>query len=280
MSASPDLAADDAQRRYEGGIGIPSLPVNMTVELARRYERVGLVDFTRCVDVQLHSSAWHDERNKRITASQAAAVFPGVSITMSTGELHAKLRGQAPRPLNTHAQAAADEGNRMEPVLIAELKRLMPQRVFIPSAFFVAPSDLIDLGASPDAIIVDGGIVVEIKWRLNEPAWHGDLGHTVFTQVQLQMHVTGARTAYVYCGCRSGDRSLWLVLYSPSFIQMWTSWKNKAVVLASQYETRPRAEVGTYDQCSMFIQLELQHHSARIEVPACPQYPQHHPPPL
>lgn len=272
MSKSNDQSADDARRIHVGTLA--SLPFELTVEIAKDFERHSAIVMSRSCDTAVpDSAAWHEARATRITASQAAAVFPGVSITMSTSELHMKLRGAPSKPLSAFAQEAADEGRRMESVLLAELKTLMPDRIFLPSSFFLHAED--NLGATPDAIIADGDIVVEIKWRLHEAAWDGELGMTVFCQVQLQMHVTGAHTAYVYCGCRKGDRSLWIVHYSPSFIQMWKAWKDKAVLIATLHERRPPATPGTYDQCAMFIEFEKRQHSARVLLAP----PQQSPPP-
>ncbi len=241
----------------------------MTVEIARTFERVGNIDFSRQINATQASDAWQAQRHTRITASAAAAVFPGVSSTVTTADLHRKLRGLPAKPFNDYALSAMSAGKQMEPILFSELASVMPRRVLITCSLFLSEDNL---GATPDAIIVDGHVVVELKWRVGaEAAWNNELGHTVFCQVQLQMHVTGARSAYVYCGCASGERRLWLVLYSPSFMYVWTVWKNMAVALAEEHEARPRADNGTYDHCSLFIALEMKHHSAEVRLPQVPQ---------
>jgi hypothetical protein len=250
-------------------VGVSGLPLctHISVEIARQHEKQVALDFLALQNVVPGSDEWADARRSKVGASEAAAVFPGVSITTSTQELHAKLRGDDRRKeLSEFALGAIEEGREMEAVLMAEFKHIMRNRVVIPGGLFARTENGITLGATPDALLPYHGVVAEFKWRLFQCDWDGGLGATVFCQVQQQMHVTRTQTAYVYCGCRDGRRSMWIVHYSPTYMQMWWTWMNAARHLAAQFAERPRAERGIKEQLLRFIRSEVRQHSARVLV--------------
>lgn len=250
--------------------GTSGLPLcrAISVEIARHHEKQGAVDFAAMHDVAPGGAEWAALRETRVGASEAAAVFPGISITTTTQELHAKLRGTPLRKeFSEYAKRAMNEGREMEADLLYEFKQIMRDRVVLAGGLFSRTENGITLGATPDALFPYHGIVVEFKWRMHQPDWDGALGVTVFCQVQQQMHVTRTATAYVYCGCRDGRRSLWIVHYSPSYMQMWWAWMNIALAFAQEAnDERPRAERGIKAQLEKFIRSEVRQHSARIQL--------------
>jgi hypothetical protein len=99
-------------------------------------------------------------------------------------------------------------------------------------------------------------VLLELKWRMKGSDWDGELGDTVFCQVQHQMYVIGCRSAYVYCGCDTGERSLWLVQWAPGyFAAMWLEWAKLMCERVETSPSHPRAEAGAAAQTRSLLRL-------------------------
>ena len=231
------------------------------------------------------SDEWHAARASSIGSSEAAAVFPGgISKTTTPAELFAKLidpTKKAKRVFHDAVLMAMERGTEMEDVLRQELAFILGRPICTAGIFRTQgpPSVGYDISASPDGLVTDDdGLVVlaEFKWRMGTADWDGDLGFTVFCQVQHQMVVIGCDSAYVYCGAEDESRSLWLVQRSPSYFQMWTSWaaKLKAEVdaaLVSGGTKKIRSEAGSRTQTEAFLALERRNHVVPLARGQLPQ---------
>lgn len=219
------------------------------------------------------SDEWHAQRATSIGSSEAAAVFPsGISTTASPAELWSKLCGTpVEKVFDAYALAAMEQGKVMEPVLRTELATLLRRPIYEAGVFKTTCEGLaVSISASPDGLITndDGTVVLaEFKWRMHASDWKGELGTTVFCQVQHQMHVIGCKSAYVYCGAHD-ERSLWLVQYSPSYFAMWLAWAQKLEQDVSNAkltgrDKRLRSEAGSRAQTEEFLNLEKRRHTER-----------------
>jgi predicted phage-related endonuclease len=248
------------------------LPITLVKALLN--ENRGHVQWSRLkgsVDMAQGSDEWHELRKSSIGSSEAAAVFPGISKTTTTGELFAKLCGTPKHKVfDSYIVNAMEAGKRMEPLLRAEMSSLLGRPIYEAGIFHATHESLpVTLSASPDGLITDeDGLVtlLEIKWRMASSDWAGDLGDTVFCQVQHQMYVLGLASAYVYCGC-DGERSLWLVRWAPDYFSMWLSYAHRLIDQATNSPKRPRTEAGLTAQIASFLHRYKREHVERVLVP-------------
>lgn len=181
---------------------------------------------------------WKNLRIGSLGSSEAAAVFPsGISKTVEPYALKKKLNGED-IPVNSFMQYCFDEGSRMEPVLRKELEKITSSLIF-ETGVFKTTHQGITFNASLDGVLVQSHTgenricITEFKYRI-DPHNKGDcgwprekggersyLGLTVWCQVQHQMWVSGIHSALVYAGGKDGSRRLWVVVYSPSYIDFW-----------------------------------------------------------
>lgn len=201
--------------------------MSVSVEFAPNTLRVD-----RLVKCEQGSEAWHNVRGITIGSSEAAAVFPGVSKTVTPADLRRKLRGEPRKPVTPYLQSLFDEGADAEPVLRRELEGLMGNCFIIESGIFQMQDKDVALTASLDGIAVRHTprgshlCVTEFKWRCGDGAGWGpkrdELGLTVWCQVQHQMHVANVPVAVIYSGARDGDRRMWVVKQAPpTYREMW-----------------------------------------------------------
>lgn len=234
------------------------------------------VDWSRLkgsVDLVQGSEEWHKHRESTIGSSEAACVFPGISKTGTQGELFAKLIGNPkPKVFDDYILNAMAAGKQMEPVLRSEMSKLLGRSIYEAGIFHAYNQELdFTLSASPDGLITDDdGLVslLEIKWRMKSSDWEGDLGNTVFCQVQHQMHVLDVKSAYVYCGC-DGERSLWLVRWAPDYFAMWLSYARTLIdqakaAMAVNSTSKPRTEAGLTRQIESFLYRYKHEHVQRV----------------
>ncbi len=235
------------------------------------------VDWSRLkgsVDLVQGSEEWHKHRESTIGSSEAAAVFPGVSTTCKHSELFAKLIG-APveKKFDDYILNAMAAGKQMEPVLRSEMSKLLGRSIYEAGIFHAYNKELdFTLSASPDGLITDDdGLVslLEIKWRMKSSDWEGDLGNTVFCQVQHQMHVLDVKSAYVYCGC-DGERSLWLVRWAPDYFEMWLGWamnlltQARGAMAIGSKKAEVRTAAGSNRQIESFLHRYKHEHVQRV----------------
>lgn len=221
------------------------------------------------------SEEWHALRLMTIGSSEAAAVFPGISKTTTTGELFYKLIGKPrEKEFDDYTKGLLERGKEMEPVFRAYCSDLLGRSVFEAPIFQVdVPGLPVRLSASPDGLITDDEgkvVLLEIKWRKDSADWKGDLGDTVFCQVQHQMLVIGCLTAYVFCGTDS-HKSLWIVQYAPDYMWMWYEYAKKlcdeaAGAVATGTEKKLRTENGLPAQIESSLHLYKREYVRRIDL--------------
>lgn len=214
-------------------------------------DNTGIFDRLRHFDQG--SDEWHKARTG-IGSSEAAAVFPGVSTTVTPADLRAKLAGEPRKEPNDYLKSLFAEGSHYEPILRRELEQILDCWV-IESGIFVLErgAGQPHLSASLDGIGVqwrsDGPprtVIVEFKWRCGNGAGWGEhrdkLGMTVWCQVQHQMRVAGVGSAVVYSGARDGDRRMWLIKKAPAaYFCMWDAFEHRLhAQVAGEESTRAR----------------------------------------
>lgn len=254
------------------------LPISLATAIVKEVRCVPRWERLKGEETRQGSTAWHEQRRLNIGSSEAAAVFPGISKTVSRAELFAKLRDPfdvAPKVFSEYIQEAIDMGTAQEPIMRRQCARLFNRPIYEAGIFVTTHDELsVGLSASPDGLMTDDdgrAVITEFKWRMGTADWEGDLGTTVFCQVQHQMHVIGCRTAYVDCTAGDGTESLWLVQYSPSYFQMWTSWAKKLCAEVNDSHVSgnkkpPRSEAGSSVQTASFLALEKREHVFRVQL--------------
>ena len=190
--------------------------------------------------VEQGSAEWtrHKTEGGRMGSSMAAAVFPGVSTTVTTRDLLAAIYGYAQSSVSDFTKNMMKQGQEMEPVLRDEVYWLLQGMAgellcaCVPTQFQLPglTLDRVQESSSPDLLVRDTAgntALVEIKWRaasVFDCGWDKDnanLGLTVWCQVQHQLYVTGITVGYVYSGANDGSRRLWRVLPCPEFRVMF-----------------------------------------------------------
>lgn len=176
-----------------------------------------------------------DKRGLTIGSSEAAAVFPGVSTTVSHSDLKRKLLGIPASPPSSFLLDLFQQGQDWEEIMLNEVRELT-HMVVQENLVFEREECIGDVRmvASPDAVIMDMGqcpsrmVLLEIKFRVKSPTagWPREkggpaiyLGDTVWCQVQHQMWVTGIHACLVLAGTRTGDRRMWAVEYCEPYIR-------------------------------------------------------------
>jgi predicted phage-related endonuclease len=256
------------------------LPISLAKAISLEARCIPAWDRLVSGDMRQGSTAWHSHRRFTIGSSEAAAVFPGsISTTCTRTELFRKLRDPhnvAPQVFTDYVQEAIDMGNAQEPIMRRKCSLLFKRPIYEAGIFVTTHEDLpVSLSASPDGLMTDDegkAVITEFKWRMGTADWDGDLGTTVFCQVQHQMRVIGCRSSYVYCTAGDDTKSLWLIQYSPSYFQMWLSWAKKLCDEVNESRVTgkdkpPRSEAGASAQTQGFLALEKRYHVVRLTLP-------------
>lgn len=234
------------------------------------------VRFDRYYTAEQGTDAWHELRKNCIGSSSAAAVFPnGISTTTKPCDLRRKLCfGGTGKKFTDYSMRFIEAGNTMEPVLRRELQALLGLPIYEVGIFVDRQCEKtlgVALCSSCDGMVQarDGSVAItEYKWRTTgDPSWNGELGKTVFTQVQQQMFVTGIHKTYVYVGAQTRQkaqlRRLWSVTYDGAFIQYWKSYVRHYL----NNDCRYRAKFNEKDTVRVFIAERIGVAATELLVP-------------